>query len=194
MDTRELDRHTLAVLDKIVSSVTEADLGRETPCEGWDLGDLLRHQVAENNAFAIALREGSAPDWNDGDLGRDPYRAYADSVDAAVAAFAEEGVLERLVTIREFGTFPGSFAALMHLVDSVAHGWDLAKTLNLPYEPGEDAVAVALAFAEKIPADPGDRTTRGSFDVVIEVPAGASPLDRFLGLTGRDPGWAPSIR
>jgi uncharacterized protein (TIGR03086 family) len=194
MDIRELDRRTLAVLDKIVSGVTEADLARETPCAGWDLADLLRHQIAENNAFAVALREGSAPDWNNGTLGRDPYRGYAESAEAVMAAFAEDDVPERLVAIREFGTFPGAFAARMHLLDSVGHGWDLAKTLGVPYEPDEDAVADALAFAEMIPADPEDRLIHGTFGVVVAVPADASPLDRFLGLVGRDPAWTPTIR
>jgi uncharacterized protein (TIGR03086 family) len=192
MDTHELDRRSLGVIDKIVSGVTETDLGRETPCAGWNLGDLLRHQVSENHAFAIALREGSAPEWNTGVLGPDPYRSYAESVKAVLAALAEEGALERQVTVREFGTFPGAFAARMHLVDSVAHGWDLAKTLSMSYEPDEDAVADVVAFARMIPADPGERRARGTFDVVVETPPGASPLDEFLGLVGRNPHWTPS--
>jgi uncharacterized protein (TIGR03086 family) len=192
MDTRELDRRTLVVIDKIVSGVTEADLDRETPCAAWNLGDLLRHQVSENHGFAVALREGSAPDWEGGTLGPDPYRSYAESVEAVLAAFAEDGVLDRQVTIREFGTFPAGFAVRMHLVDSVAHGWDLAKTLGLPYEPDEEAVADALAFAMMIPADPEDRRSRGTFDVVVETPDHASPLHRFLGLVGRDPHWGRS--
>jgi len=134
--------------------------------------------VSENHGFAVALREGSAPDWQGRTLGPDPYRSYAESVEAVLAAFAQKGVLNRQVTIREFGTFPAGFAARMHLVDSVAHGWDLAKTFGLPYEPDEEAVADALAFAAMIPADPEGRRSRGTFDVVVETPDNASPLDR----------------
>lgn len=94
----------------------------------------------------------------------------------------------------QFGTIPGAFAARMHLVDSVAHGWDLAMALGLPYEPDGDAVADVLAFAKMIPADPGQRRERGTFGLVVGTPAGPSPLDEFLGLVGRDPHWTPSAK
>ena len=78
----------------------------------------------------------------------------------------------------------------MHLVDSVAHGWDLARTLGLPYEPDAEAVHAALRMAELIP-DEG-REKNGSFVHSVDVPADASELDRFLALLGRDPAWTVS--
>ncbi|WP_205661075.1 TIGR03086 family metal-binding protein [Amycolatopsis vastitatis] len=190
MDLRELDRRTLLVLDKLVAAATPADLGRPTPCAGWTLADLLRHQVSENHAFATAAREGTAPDWDAGDLGDDAYAAYQASVDDFLDAFADDAVLGRQLAVNHFGTFPGTFAAHMHLVDTVAHGWDLARTLGLSYEPDAEAVRVALKLAERIP-DEG-REVNGSFAPSVEVPAGASELDRFLALLGRDPAWSVS--
>src|SRR3954468_6846457 len=154
MDLRELDRRTLLVLDKLVAAATPAAPpppaapARPTPCAGWTLADLLRHQVSENHAFATAAREGSAPDWDAGDLGDDARAAYRASVDDFLAAMADDAVLDRQLTINHFGTFPGTIAAHMHLVDTVAHGWDLARTLGLPYEPDAEAVHVALRLAE----------------------------------------------
>ncbi|MDX3188993.1 TIGR03086 family metal-binding protein [Streptomyces sp. MN03-5084-2B] len=190
MDLRELDRRTLLVLDKLVAGVLPADLARPTPCAGWTLADLLRHQVSENHAFATAAREGSAPDWDAGTLGDDPYGAYRASVDDFLDAFADDAVLERKLAINHFGTFPGSVAAHMHLVDTVAHGWDLARTLGLPYKPDPEAVRVALKLAGQIP-DEG-REKNGSFARSVEVPADASRLDRFLAILGRDPAWRVS--
>lgn len=189
MDIRELDHRALAAVDKIAGTVTPADLDRPTPCAGWTLRDLLQHQVSENLGFALAVREGSTTDWHGGSLGSDPYRSYADSVTAVLSAF-DEDMLEKQVTIQDFGTFPGAVAVGMHLVDSVAHGWDIAKTLGLPYEQDEDVVAGALRIAERIPADPVARRERGTFDVVVPLPGDAPALDRFLGLLGRDPEWA----
>ncbi|MDQ0380026.1 TIGR03086 family metal-binding protein [Amycolatopsis thermophila] len=185
MDIRDLDRRVLRTVDKIVSGTT--DLGLRTPCTGWTLGDLLIHQVSENHGFAVALREGSAADWHSGSLGDDPYRAYADSVDAFLSAAADDAVLTREVTVREFGTFPGSVALTMHLVDSVAHGWDLARTFGVPYQPDAEAVHVALRFAERMRARP--RPDDDVFAPVLEVGPDAGELDRFLALTGRDPAW-----
>ncbi|WAL67427.1 TIGR03086 family metal-binding protein [Amycolatopsis cynarae] len=190
MDIRELDRRALDTLDKLVATVRPADLGRRTPCDGWDLGDLLRHQVSENRGFGTALREGSAPDWDSGALGDDPYRSYAESVEGVLAAFDDDEVLTRPVTVREFGTFPGRVALGMHLVDSVAHGWDVARCLDLPYDPDPEAVRAALAIAERIPADPEFRRERGTFAPVVELSPAAPELDRFLALLGRSPDWS----
>ncbi|VVJ16799.1 Uncharacterised protein [Amycolatopsis camponoti] len=190
MDRRELDRRSLLVLDKLVATVTPADLARPTPCAGWTLADLLRHQVSENHAFATAAREGSAPDWDAGDLGDDAPAAYRASVDDFLAAMADDAVLDRQLTINHFGTFPGTVAAHMHLVDTVAHGWDLARALGLPYEPDAEAVHVALKLAGRIP-DEG-REKNGSFAHRVEPEADASELDRFLALLGRDPAWTVS--
>jgi len=187
MDVRELDRRSLLVLDKIVATATPEDLSRPTPCDGWTLADLLRHQVSENRGFATAAREGSADDWDGGDLGDDAYAAYKASVDDFLEAFADEAVLTRELVIREFGTFPGRIAAHMHLVDTIAHGWDVAGTLDLPYEPDAEALATALATAERIPTEA--REERGTFAPVVTTLPHASDLDRFLGLLGRDPAW-----
>ncbi|SFB60438.1 TIGR03086 family protein [Amycolatopsis marina] len=191
MDIRELDRRALEHLDKIVAGIGTADLTLPTPCAGWDLGDLMRHQVSENNAFAVAARHGSAEDWNGGDLGEDPYEAYATSVRAVLAAFDDHGMLDRQVTIHDFGPFPGAVVVSMHFIDSIVHGWDLASTLDAPYDPEPDLTAAALRIASQIPAGPDDRGAGKAFGAVVEVPGDSSDLDRVLGLLGRDPAWRP---
>ncbi|WP_158882541.1 TIGR03086 family metal-binding protein [Amycolatopsis anabasis] len=191
MDIRHLDRRALETIDKIIADAHPNDLDRPTPCAAWNLRDLLRHQISENTAFSIALREGAAADWESGARSTDVFRDYAESVTAVLGAIDAEGTLERPVSIHEFGPFPGRIAVSMHLVDSVVHGWDIAKTLGVPYQPDPDAVHEALLFAEKIPADPETRGPDASFDLVVPVGADASELERLLGLVGRSPGWAP---
>ncbi|MEW2504941.1 TIGR03086 family metal-binding protein [Amycolatopsis sp. NPDC047767] len=189
MTTFELDRQSLLVLDKIVAGATDQDLSRPTPCAGWTLADLLRHQVSENHAFAEALRRGEAADWDAGRLGEDAYASYAASVDDFLAAYGEEGAMRRQVKIHEIGPFAAEIAAAMHLVDTVVHGWDLAKTFGVAYEPVPEAVAAALGFAAMVPTDPAERAVSGAFGALVEVPEGAGELDRLIGLLGRDPGW-----
>ncbi|MFD8497248.1 TIGR03086 family metal-binding protein [Amycolatopsis sp. NPDC059657] len=184
MDIRDLDRRSLEVIDKLLTGATEADLGRPTPCAGWDLAELLRHQISENHAFATAAREGSAPGWDGGTLGDDAFASYTRSVEDALTAF-DEGPAPTM-TIREFGAFPAEIALRMHLVDSVAHGWDIARALGQPYEPDREALEEALRFVANIPTE---REPGGSFAPVVPTPPAASGLDRFLGLLGRDPGW-----
>ncbi|MGW4484689.1 TIGR03086 family metal-binding protein [Amycolatopsis sp. NPDC004368] len=192
MTTFELDRQSLLVLDKLVAATTDQDLSRPTPCAGWTLADLLRHQVSENHAFAEAVRRGEANDWDAGRLGEDAYASYAASVDDFLAAFGEDGALRRPVKIHENGPFPAEIAAAMHLVDTVVHGWDLAKTIGVPYEPVPEAVHAALEFAAVVPTDPAERAVSGVFGPLIEVPDSADELDRLIGLLGRDPGCSLS--
>ncbi|GAB3481622.1 TIGR03086 family metal-binding protein [Amycolatopsis cihanbeyliensis] len=194
MDLREPNRAVLRLHEKLVSTVSTADLERPTPCAEWDLGALLRHLVSENHAFAEAATHGKATDWEGGRLGDDPHRALADSIAAVTSAFDGDGMLDREIAVRDFGTFPGTVVVGMHLVDSVVHGWDLARALGQPYEPDAGAVDAALRFMEGVPDDPDGRGPDGPFDKVVPMPQDAPPLHRLLGLTGRSPDWAAGPR
>ena len=126
MDIRELDRRALAAVDKIAGTVIPADLDRPTPCAGWTLRDLLQHQVSENLGFALAVREGSTTDWHGGSLGSDPYRSYADQSTTCSTRSTKTYSTSRSPSKTSVPS--PEVAVSMHLVDSVAHGWDIAKT------------------------------------------------------------------
>ena len=68
--------------------------------------------------------------------------------------------------------------------DPLGHSWDLATAVGIEAhtspEVAEAAIAVISANAETL------RSMQLMGDPVA-VPADASPVDRFLGLTGRDP-------
>jgi uncharacterized protein (TIGR03086 family) len=68
------------------------------------------------------------------------------------------------------------------------HGWDLAAALDRPYEPPPDAVEGALGFVGPTVTESPDGTP-GLFGPPVAVTEDAPPLDRLLGLTGRDPRW-----
>jgi hypothetical protein len=67
------------------------------------------------------------------------------------------------------------------------HGWDLARSLGrtLVLEP---EVAAVLDQALAGTAELGRQM--GAYGPEVPVPHGASDLDRALGRSGRDPGWA----
>ncbi|HEY0639365.1 MAG TPA: maleylpyruvate isomerase N-terminal domain-containing protein, partial [Pseudonocardiaceae bacterium] len=45
----------------VVAGVSADDLGRPTPCAGWDLRRLLAHMTGQNHGFAAAAG-GAGPD------------------------------------------------------------------------------------------------------------------------------------
>ena len=69
----------------------------------------------------------------------------------------------------------------------VVHGWDLARSTGQRYNPDPRAVQACAEFLLEQPRNPE------IFGPVVPVPDDASPLDRLVGLTGRDPGWVPEI-
>ncbi|WP_327275071.1 TIGR03086 family metal-binding protein [Streptomyces sp. NBC_01224] len=189
MDIRELDRRALATLGAVIAQIGPDQLRLPTPCADWTLHGLLRHQVSENLGFAAAAAgvTGDLRAWDQGNLGGNPYQAYLDSADAMARAFAED-VLDHSLQIREFGFFPGRVALGMHVLDCVVHGWDVAQTIGVAYDPGADLVRYSLKVATQIPTGaPSDDRARTPFAPAVEISAGSPALEQLLGLVGRRP-------
>ncbi|SDM74432.1 TIGR03086 family metal-binding protein [Allokutzneria albata] len=191
MDIRELDRRALALTGEIIKHVRPDQLVLPTPCPDWTLHGLLRHLVCQNEGFAAAARGagGSLMTWRGGDLGDDPYRAFAASAEAVTEAFAEDGALDRPFTlpeVREDMTFPGRVAMSFHFVDFVAHAWDVATTIGVAWEPDDEMISAGLRVAAKVPED--DRGPGTAFDQVVAIPDDAPRAHRLLALLGRRSG------
>src|SRR2546430_2582095 len=79
-------------------------LGPGTPCPEWTLGELLAHMTVQHNGFAAAARGhgGDLQVWRVRALWDDPVGEYTAAAERVLAAFAEEGVLEREFTLPEF--------------------------------------------------------------------------------------------
>ena len=137
MDIRDLDRRAGAVLGEVVMQVRPEQLWFPTPCPDWTVRGLLRHIVSENEGFAAAALNGSAPvqTWNGGRLGDNPAGAYRRSNVGVADAFADGGALDRLMEVREFGSFPRRIALTFHHLNCVIHAWDLARAIDVSYEP-----------------------------------------------------------
>jgi uncharacterized protein (TIGR03086 family) len=189
VDIRELDRRAVATLGAVIAQIGPDQLRLPTPCADWTLHGLLRHQVSENLGFAAAAAgvTGDIRAWDQGNLGGDPHQAYLDSADAMAKAFTED-VLDHSLQIREFGFFPGRVALGMHVLDCVVHGWDVAQTIGVAYDPDADLVCYSLKAAALIPTGaPSDDRPRTAFAPAVEISADSPALERLLGLVGRRP-------
>lgn len=191
MDVRDLDRRAGAVLGEVVMQVRPEHLSLPTPCPDWTVRGLLRHIVSENEGFAAAAINGSAPvqTWTGGRLGDNPAGAYRRSNVAVADAFADGGALDRLMEVREYGSFPRRIALTFHHLDCVVHAWDLARALRIPYTPPRDLVEAALDLARRIPDTDSARGPGAAFERSVKVSGTASEFDQLLGLLGRNPEW-----
>ncbi|WP_441247632.1 TIGR03086 family metal-binding protein [Kitasatospora sp. McL0602] len=193
-DIREFDRRALKITESIVNQVEVGQLGRPSPCAGWDLGRLLAHMVGQNRGFAAsALGETSDLGvWADRPVGDDPAAEFAASAAAVTAAFGADGLLDRglwLPEIRSDRLFPAGLAVGFHFIDYVVHGWDVAATIGVPAEFDADLLDAALPIAEQVP-DGANRLREGaSFRPGLAATGGGGTLDRILRVLGRSPHW-----
>ncbi|MGW1344874.1 TIGR03086 family metal-binding protein [Kribbella sp. NPDC002412] len=195
MEIRDLDRRAGAVLGEVVMQVRPEHLWFPTPCPDWTVRGLLRHIVSENEGFAAAALNGSAPvqAWNGGRLGDHPSGAYRRSNARIADAFADGGALDRLMEVREYGSFPRRIALTFHLLDCVIHAWDLARAIDVPYDPPPDLVEQAFGLARKIPDTDAVRGPGAAFERSVKVPGDAPDFDQLLGLLGRNPDWVSPL-
>jgi uncharacterized protein (TIGR03086 family) len=189
-DIREADRQAVLISTSLVARLTDGDLDRPTPCAGWTLRALLEHMTTQHDGFAAAAAgNGADPQvWLAGPAGTDPVAAYTAAAHRVIAAFAEEEVLHRPFALPEISTgttFPGSLAIGFHFIDYVAHGWDVAHTLGMPYRLPPELAATALRIARSVPDGPERRLPGAAFRPGLPVPAGAGPLAEILARLGR---------
>ena len=196
-DLVRLDARAVLASVQIVSQASTADLARPTPCADWTLADLLAHMTAQHNGFAAAAGGAGADlvHWQTGAPVADPVGEYAAAAERVMAAFAAAGVLGAEFVLPEISPklrFPAAEAIGFHLVDYVAHGWDVARALGRGYDLEPDLLAAALPIARAVPD--GDRRRRPGAAFAPRVAAtSGGVLDQIVALLGRRPDWAPAL-
>ncbi|GAA1977964.1 TIGR03086 family metal-binding protein [Kitasatospora viridis] len=194
MDIRALHTQALALATEVVEQVKADQLDLPTPCADWTLGTLLAHMIGQNHGFAAAAR-GLGDDheqWRDRPVEGAPVAPWAISAAELTAAFATAEEPFRIPEIRPGVDIPADIAISFHYLDTLVHGWDLAATLGLPFEPPAELAQVLLAVAGKVPAEPADRGPGKFFAEVREAEQEADAFDRALALLGRDRSWTPA--
>ncbi|RAG86614.1 TIGR03086 family protein [Streptacidiphilus pinicola] len=195
MTLATLHSRALALLTPLVAAVRPEDLNRPTPCAEWHVRRLLEHVIGQQDGFAeAAYGRGDAPGaFDDRPLppGTDLSAAYLHSAKALTAAFTEAETQSRTLALPEIlpgHAFPATQAIGFHLLDTVVHGWDLARALGRPFDCPEELLAPTRQAATFVPADEAYRAPGRAFAPVLP---GAPPgdFDKVLLLLGRDPAW-----
>jgi uncharacterized protein (TIGR03086 family) len=187
-------RPLTAALDgatQLVEAVGADQWDRPTPCAQWSVRQLVNHLVGGNRLFTRVLsgkplppREQLGRRGDDDQLGNDPAGAFRTSADELLAAFRSPGVLERVHTVPA-GTLPGPAVLHLRVVETLVHGWDLARATGRPLPFPDGIVEPELAFT----ADLLGRLPEGRqpFGPSQPVTGDAPPIDRLAALLGRTP-------
>ena len=193
MDPRE---HLQRVSDLLSGLVEGTDAGRldaPTPCEDFQVRDLIGHFTMGRFLFAAdfagdtARRDellGGMPERFGDVLGDDHLATYRDA--AATLDAAVDGIEDVEATADFFlGQMPISAALETVSGDNLVNCWDLARSTGQDFDPPDDLVEATTAFFGVLITD--DLRAVGSFGPEVEVPGDASALDRLLGFCGRTP-------
>jgi uncharacterized protein (TIGR03086 family) len=185
MDLLDLNRSALDLNLELWADVGEDQLDLPTPCAGWTVYELMRHQVETTLSFTAAAL-GTKPAAPADDDMRTAYRAAAD---AATAAFRQDGFLDRTTEFPGFGPRRGRDLVAAHFVDNLVHAWDLRRALGADATLDPDLATAAHRMALHYPTTPDVRGPGGAFAHPVEVPEDAPITDRLVGLLGRSPTW-----
>jgi uncharacterized protein (TIGR03086 family) len=185
---RDLHRRSLDAIRPIIARVRPADLDCPTPCADWDLRALLAHMIGQDHGFAAAvLADVSA----DAFAPREPSIAAHEAGAAVVVAAFATADPTRPVLLAEFEgrRFPLRSVIGFHLLDTLAHGWDVASSLGIEVDYDDDLLTAVQAQAELVPDGPARTAPDAAFAPTLPIAAESTEWARTLALLGRDPHW-----
>jgi uncharacterized protein (TIGR03086 family) len=187
MTTANIER-AFASTRSVLATITADQLANPTPCESWQVRELINHIIGGSFWFAESTNAGVAPappttDFTTGDM----VATYTDGIARAVDAFGREGALEKMITL-PFGTIPGELYLGIATTDAFAHGWDLARATGQSTDLDPELAAELLEGARVFiqPAFRGDDGER-PFGLEQPAPTDATNADVLAAFLGRKP-------
>ncbi len=179
-------------LTALVESLDPTDLGRPTPCAGWDVRALLSHTLTGIEVFASTVDGAPSPTAEDmfggGDrLGQDVIGATKLATACSQAAWADLADPDRVLSTI-LGPLPAGEMLAISAFATIVHGWDIAiaagrPVVDLPAALVDHAQAVATRYVPGLRAD----DDHSLFQPEVPAPAGATPTQRLMAFLGRVP-------
>ncbi len=146
MDRLEVLERAGAEFERRLAAVEQDQWELPTPCEGWDVTELVHHVVRGNAMGAAIVRGASRAEavtaFESAPVGDDPLATYRAGAADQLAAFREPGALDRTVH-HPMGDLPADQVLGFRIADLAVHGWDLARATGGD-EHLDDAVATSV--------------------------------------------------
>ncbi|MGH3491928.1 MAG: TIGR03086 family metal-binding protein [Sciscionella sp.] len=180
----------------LVTAVRDDQLGAPTPCADMALRDLLDHVDGLCLAFSAAARKRPLPDSEqapsaDGSRLGARWRTRIPQRCSELAESWRDPAAWTGMTSAGGIELPGEVAGLVALDEVIVHGWDIAVASGQHFNSDAALLEAAFEFVRAAARD-NPQGTPGLFGPPVPVAEAASPVDRLIGMTGRDPGWRPS--
>lgn len=191
------DYHFKLVTDTVAGLIDGVEDDRSagpTPCGHYTQAQLVNHLLGLCLAFTAAARgergpHNDAPPGEPASVLEPEWRGeLRHRLGALADAWSEEGAWEGHALAGGV-VLPAEVMGLVALNEVAVHGWDLARATGQDFALDAGTLAALTAFVSQ---DADDQAAReGIYGPAVHLPADAAPLDRLIGLTGRDPAWRP---
>lgn len=181
-----LDRSAAHVV-ALVSRIGPDQWGAATPCEQWDVTELVGHMIATMVVYRDLLDGASSDELfaamrdQRAVAGDDPVEACRRAAAECNAAFRAHGALERTVH-HPIGDITGAYLLGMRVSENVIHGLDLATAIGADV-PMADALLETVY--ERMASIAGPEGVPGFFDPPRPSTPDAPLRDRLMALVGR---------
>jgi uncharacterized protein (TIGR03086 family) len=184
MSTQPLEQ-AISSTRSVLAGVKQDQLASPTPCQSWNVAQLVDHIVGGQYFFA-AMACGDPPSGETRTYADGDFLAEFDKGSAeCLAAFGAPGAMERVLKL-PFGEMPGSRFVGLATVDTFVHGWDLAKaTGQKPNFDPELADALLAGSRQAIQESFRGADGKAPFGPEQKAPDGASTADQLAAFLGR---------
>jgi uncharacterized protein (TIGR03086 family) len=179
----------------LIERVDDSQLDAPTPCPGYGVADLLDHIARLTVAFTEAGRKERGtnaqppPEGSRDHLASDWRTRIPADADALVVAWSAEDAWGGTTVIAGV-EMPATVVGAVGINELVTHAWDLARAIGQPFDVDRDTVVACMEFVGPM-SEPGAEGRRApAFGPVVTPADHASPLERLIALTGRDPEWS----
>lgn len=169
----------------ILENVSADQMQASTPCASWDVKALINHMVGANIFFAAGMA-GQPPAGIDEDFAEGDFLAAFDThAGEALAAFQQEGALERTVSL-PFGDMPGMGFMGIAMSDTFQHAWDLAKATGQDTNLAPELATQILAASKQSIQDSYRGPEGAPFGPPAQCADDACPADQLAAFLGRE--------
>lgn len=173
-----------AETERLASEVRADQWDAATPCARWNVGQLLAHMVGGPDSFGAIVEGLPMPTEEATVTAVEVAAKYHLAADRAMGGLRVPGAIDRVFE-PPWGASPGRLLAGFLLIETIVHGWDLARATGQTATFAADAVTAALEIA-RASTDEAVRSPE-FFGPVVDVPADAAPLEQLVAFLGRTP-------
>jgi uncharacterized protein (TIGR03086 family) len=171
-----------------VAGLRAADLERPTPCEQWNVVQVLQHAAGDQLAYASRITGGPGPTENpfepSGRLDQEGSAIVEPALLAAADAWRTVNEGEDVATPLPQGSLPAWLGAGACALDAGVHAWDVAAATGqkspLTHDLARELMTVAQSIVEPLRA-------YGAYAAALDATAGDDDIARLLRYMGRRP-------